>query len=170
MTTYTNTERTEGITKARLVANITLAKSGQPLHVDDDAYVAFVCTSASLATLPETAAESYFEQHAGKTVEELEQELVDAATATPTYEPNIVPTVAGVPQSVTMRQARLALAATELLATVNAVVAQADEATQIEWEFAATVDRGWPTLIALQGALGLTDAQIDDLFVLAATL
>lgn len=75
-----------------------------------------------------------------------------------------------IPQSVTMRQARLALHAAGLLPTVVAAVANASEAVKIEWEFAATVERTWPTLIALQAALGLTDAQIDALFVAGAAL
>lgn len=75
-----------------------------------------------------------------------------------------------VPTSVTMRQARLALARAGLLVAVNAAVAAGGETLQIEWEFAATVDRTWPTLATLQVALGLTDAQVDALFVIASGL
>lgn len=38
----------------------------------------------------------------------------------------------------------------------------------IEWEYAQDVSRDWPTLLALQGAVGLSDAQLDALFVAAA--
>ena len=75
-----------------------------------------------------------------------------------------------VPKEVTMRQARLALNATGLLDTVTAAVAAAPKAVQIEWEFASDLKRHGPTLRALQTPLGLSDAQIDDLFTLAATL
>ena len=75
-----------------------------------------------------------------------------------------------VPQSVTMRQARLALDGAGLLETVDSAIAAGPKSVQIEWEFAATVDRNWPTLSLLQSSLKLSDAQIDALFIQAATL
>ena len=96
--------------------------------------------------------------------------LVDFPQAAAPALPDYVSVQPAVPQSVTMRQARLALAAAGLLAPVNTAVAAGGEALQIEWEFAATVDRTWPTLAALQAALGLSDAQIDALFTTAAGL
>lgn len=78
--------------------------------------------------------------------------------------------VVTVPASVTMRQARLALYSAGLLDTVAVAVAAGPKSVQIEWEFAATVDRNWPTLAALQSTLGLTEEQIDTLFISAATL
>lgn len=76
-----------------------------------------------------------------------------------------------VPQVVTIRQARLALNQVNLLDSINAVIAGSnDKALQIEWEFCTEVKRSWPALVALQPALSLTDREIDDLFVLAATL
>ncbi|OGS90870.1 MAG: hypothetical protein A2Z95_06285 [Gallionellales bacterium GWA2_60_18] len=78
------------------------------------------------------------------------------------------------PSTVTMRQARLAVLQSGLLATVNAAVANMPgaegEAARIEWEFSATVERDRPLVQSLTAALGLTDAQLDDLFMLAATL
>lgn len=82
-----------------------------------------------------------------------------------------VPTV---PQSVTMRQARLALLQAGKLADVNdAIVALPSpqrEAAQIDWEFAATVDRHSPTVDLLAQALSLNDAALDELFTTAAGL
>lgn len=75
-----------------------------------------------------------------------------------------------VPQSVTMRQARLALYSSGLLDAVSGAVAAGPKSVQIEWEFAATVDRGWPTLAQLQTSLSLSDAQVDALFIQAAAL
>jgi hypothetical protein len=69
-----------------------------------------------------------------------------------------------------MRQARLALLQSGLLASVNAAVAAADEETKITWEFSSEVNRNHPFVATLATALGLTDAQLDDLFTLAATL
>ena len=82
------------------------------------------------------------------------------------------PYVAPVPPavSVTPRQARLALNAAGLLPQVEAAVAAADKATQITWEFASTISRDDPLINTLASALGLSTAQIDALFAMAATL
>lgn len=74
------------------------------------------------------------------------------------------------PSAVTMRQARLALLQSSLLAQVNAAVAAADEATKITWEFSSEVHRDHPFVATLAAALNLSEAQLDDLFTLAATL
>lgn len=84
------------------------------------------------------------------------------------------PVATVVPDSVTMRQARRALLQAGLLATVNAAVAAMPgaegEAARIDWEFSATVERQRPLVQALTGALGLSEAQLDALFVVAAAL
>ena len=72
--------------------------------------------------------------------------------------------------TVTPRQAKLALLQAGLLDDIEAAIAQADRAVQIEWEYATEFKRTWPTLLAMQTALGLTDQQLDNLFTLAATL
>lgn len=77
---------------------------------------------------------------------------------------------APVPQSVTNRQAKLALHAAGLLSTVNTAIAGAGEAAQIEWEYAQTVDRASGLVPQMATALGMSDAQIDALFIAAATL
>lgn len=79
-----------------------------------------------------------------------------------------------VPQVVTMRQARLALNAAGLLASVNSSIASMPgtigDAARIEWEFSATVERHKPLVISLTAELHLTNAQIDELFITAASL
>lgn len=80
-----------------------------------------------------------------------------------------------VPQSVTMRQARLALLGIGLLDDVDAAIAAIPDpvqrkAAEIEWEYAATVERGSPLIAQLGPALGLNDEQLDALFAQAATL
>lgn len=77
---------------------------------------------------------------------------------------------APVPQSVSMRQARLALIDAGHYDAVQAAIAQADERTRVEWEFAATVERGSPIVATLAQALGLLDETLDALFTAAATL
>ena len=75
-----------------------------------------------------------------------------------------------VPQQVTMRQARLALLSAGLLDDVEMVIAAAGRAAQLEWEYAAVVERSNPAVAAVQQQESLTDAQIDDLFREAAKL
>ena len=75
-----------------------------------------------------------------------------------------------VPQQVTMRQARLALLSAGLLDDVEMVIAAAGRAAQLEWEYAAVMDRSNPAVAIVQQQKALTDAQIDDLFREAAKL
>ena len=76
---------------------------------------------------------------------------------------------------VTHRQACLALRQANLLTQIPAIIAgiaDADvrEIVQIEWESRCDVARTHPWVQTLGTALGLTDAQLDDLFTLAGTL
>ncbi len=79
-----------------------------------------------------------------------------------------------VPQSVTMRQARLALLQTGKLAAVNSAIAsmpgEAGDAARIEWEFSSIVERNRPYVQQIAVGLGMSSQQLDDLFTLAATL
>ena len=75
-----------------------------------------------------------------------------------------------IPQSVTMRQARLALLAAGLLDLVETAIAGAGPAAKIEWDYATEVQSSAGLVPAMATALGLTDAQIDALFVTASTL
>lgn len=75
-----------------------------------------------------------------------------------------------VPQEVTMRQAQQALLQAGILDAVERVVAQADRSVQIDWLKGQTVRRDWPALTVVQSLLGMTDRQIDELFILAETL
>lgn len=76
--------------------------------------------------------------------------------------------------SVTMRQARLALLSAGLLQNVttaiNSLPSPQKEAAQIEWEYSQEVHRDKPFVAVLAGALGLTDTQLDNLFLTASTL
>ena len=79
-----------------------------------------------------------------------------------------------VPEKVTMRQARLALLGAGLLPSVDAAIDSLPEPTKsaarIEWEYSGEVWRDKALVQALAPALGLTDAQLDQLFITAATL
>lgn len=80
-----------------------------------------------------------------------------------------------VPDVVTMRQARIALLRAGLLSQVDAAIAAmpaetgGDEA-RITWAYGAEVRRDGPLIGQLAPGLGLTDEQIDSLFIEAATL
>lgn len=81
---------------------------------------------------------------------------------------------ARVPQVVTMRQARLALLQEGLLGSVATAIASLPspqkEAAEIEWEYSQEVHRNRELVTMLAPALNFTPAQLDDLFILAATL
>lgn len=98
--------------------------------------------------------------------------LVPYDPADPPPEPE--PESPSVPGAVTMRQARLALlAAGKLQAVSDAIAALPSlqkDAAQIEWEFAATVERASPFLASLSVDLDLDEAELDALFVAAAQL
>ena len=75
--------------------------------------------------------------------------------------------------AVTMRQARLALLQKGLLSSVDAAIAglpEGKEAAEIQWEYGSEVQRLSPLVVGLMPALGMSEEEIDDLFVLASTL
>jgi hypothetical protein len=79
-----------------------------------------------------------------------------------------------VPVSVTMRQARLALLQAGKLSAVDATIAsltdpQKSEA-QIEWEYASDVQRNSGLLESVSAALGMSDTDLDTLFITASGL
>lgn len=80
----------------------------------------------------------------------------------------------GVPQVITMVQAQLALLAAGLLDRVNAALSaipgDAGKAAMIEWDNSVNVHRDNALLKQMQILLGLTDAQIDTLFIAASKL
>ena len=88
--------------------------------------------------------------------------------------PAYAPPPSDVPQSVTMRQARLALLAANMLTAVNTAIANMPgsegEAARIEWEYAHEVRRDSPLVQSLIPALGMNDASLDALFTAAAAL
>jgi hypothetical protein len=79
-----------------------------------------------------------------------------------------------VPQTVTMRQARIALLDAGLLDAVKSSIATMPgtdgERARIDWEYAQEVRRDWPLIAYMSGDLGLTDEQVDALFVAASAI
>lgn len=75
-----------------------------------------------------------------------------------------------VPASVTPLQIRKALRHAGLKEAVDAMIANVPEEISEEWEYATTIDRHNPTLLAAAQGLGMSEEQVDDLFRLAATM
>ena len=76
---------------------------------------------------------------------------------------------------VTRRQARLVLLQQGLLDDVEAAInAIEDETTrrevQIEWEYAMDIRRDWPALQLVTQQLGITEEQLDQMFLLASEI
>jgi len=74
-----------------------------------------------------------------------------------------------VPQMLTPRQARLALLAVGLLDEVDTLL-DGTKAMQIWWEYSLDIQRNHEHIVTIGGALGLTETQLDDLFIEGAKL
>ena len=75
-----------------------------------------------------------------------------------------------IPATVSMRQARLALLQSNLLTTVETAIASGTQADQITWEYATEVNRSDALVKNLSAALGLSETDLDNLFILASSL
>lgn len=81
--------------------------------------------------------------------------------------PEPTPTV---PKSVTNVQARLAMLNAGLLDDATSAVEAMGPAALIEWEHSVVIHRDSPLVAEAASALGLTDDQVDALFIAAAAL
>lgn len=93
------------------------------------------------------------------------QAALDAAVAQIGTAPLVL-----VPQSVALWRARAALAQAGLLGAVDAAIAASGAAAAQWWEYGTELERAHPKVAQLGAALGLTSAQIDDLFRAAALI
>lgn len=80
------------------------------------------------------------------------------------------PIPAPIPHVVSIRQAKMALHTANLLDDIDAAVMATGRLAQIEWEYATEVRRNHPLIAMIQVAKGLTDEEIDTLFVSASLL
>lgn len=79
-----------------------------------------------------------------------------------------------VPQSVTMRQARVTLIESGLIDSVEAAIDAIQDAAQRKiaratWDCSSEVQRRQPLVLMLAPAIGLSSSDLDNLFILAAT-
>ena len=75
-----------------------------------------------------------------------------------------------VPTEVSAAQGRLALLQADVLDAMEGWITTQPRTTQIEYSSRGTWRRDWPLVATGATALGLTEAQVDELFILAATL
>lgn len=134
---------------------------GQITHAE----IKFVCYHPTQLDLLEADAALM-----GTSLDDHTQMLADwvAAYVPPPPEP------VAVPQIVTMRQARLALLGagklTDVDNAINALPSPTKEAAQIEWEYSQEVNRQNGLVSQLAPLLGMTDADLDALFIAGAAL
>ena len=150
-----------------------IAPTGGTLLEIVNAFNATAQTQKTEALAAKTAAEAALAQAlAGKDA------AVAAATAPLQAEiarlTALVPAPVTATGIVTMRQARLALLQVGKYADVSTAIASMPEpqktAATIEWEYASTVERSSAFVASMATALGLTEAEMDSLFTLAASL
>lgn len=81
-----------------------------------------------------------------------------------------VPPPPTIPQTVTRFQALATLSAAGHLPAIRTYISTLDQdnITRLAWEHATDWERTSPTLAALAAMLGLTDTDVDDLFIAAA--
>jgi hypothetical protein len=110
-------------------------------------------------------------QYPGNWIQLVTQEERDAlglVEIIPEPEPILPPT------EVDMAQARLALLSAGLLLSVQSAIdslpSPDKEVAQIEWEFRQTVKRTSPLVQSLASSLGLTESDLDNLFLVAKEL
>lgn len=75
-----------------------------------------------------------------------------------------------IPLSVTRFQARAALHLAGLLDDAEAAIAQAHPLSRLAWEHANVYQRDSPTVISIGQQLGLSEADMDELFKTAASI
>lgn len=117
----------------------------------------------TVAELPDGAVELDESQFANR----FDLELVDGTVVVNPLP--IAPSVTLI-RPITPWQIRKALNADGLRAAAEAAVAAADQDTKDAWEFASQFDRYNPMVVAMGEALGKTPADIDSLFIKAASM
>lgn len=101
---------------------------------------------------------------------EMTQEEIDALEASRAVDPVAELERKRAGMVVSRFQARAALHGAGLLSAVETAVANADPITQLAWADALEFRRNSPTIAALAGIVGLTDEQIDNLFIAAGQI
>lgn len=102
------------------------------------------------------------------------EDAVAALSLTAVPKPEAPAPAVRVPKEIANWRARAILTQDNLLASVEALIAGLPspdgDAVRFAWAGGAPLARGGATVTALAGALGLTEAQVDDMFIRAAAL
>lgn len=95
---------------------------------------------------------------------------ISSATITVAGDGFQIPEVNLIPQSVTAFQAKAALLHADLLDNVEAMMTNpaTPRIVKLAWDEALNFERQSPTVAAMASTLGLTDAEVDSLFLYAA--
>jgi hypothetical protein len=103
---------------------------------------------------------------------DVSQAIIDAVNGVYAAHDPTKPAPPLIPESVTRYQARFVLAQNGLLANVNVYFASLpeDNMSRLAWDEAPTVRRDSVALITAAHAMGLTDSQIDQMFIDAAAV
>lgn len=96
---------------------------------------------------------------------ELAGNTIEPYVASP---PAYVASPPAIPQVVSRFQARAALYGAGLLDDVEAAIASADPITQMAWADAQEFQRNSPTILSLAAVLGLSESDVDELFITAS--
>lgn len=75
-----------------------------------------------------------------------------------------------VPDSITPRQLRLALVGAGISLDAITTALEGNDFALIEWEYSSEFRRDHPMVSAIGGQLGMSEDQIDDLFIQSATI
>ncbi len=87
------------------------------------------------------------------------------------FKPIDIPLLPSIPLSVTQRQGRIILDRFNLLTAVEEYFSNyVSQEARIEFEYADEWRRDWPLLVDAAHTFGLTDAQIDEMFIQASLI
>lgn len=88
--------------------------------------------------------------------------IIDAYTAPPVQ----------VPETVSAFQARAALSRSNMLSSIQAFINNLvpDDERRLAWEYATEFSRSSPSITSIASELDISEKQLDDLFILAATI
>lgn len=99
---------------------------------------------------------------------------IGGATVTVLFDPDAPPPGPSIPQSVSMRQARIALSRINKLSSITSAIAalpspQKQEA-EITWEYSQEVQRRNGFVSQIAPILGMSETDLDNLFIEASKL
>lgn len=141
------------------------SKDHYQIYSSDDAAAVAIVQAANVKSIADAQASAAAKVDAEAALATAQARIaeLEAQVGTPVAVPTPV-------TSVTPRQMRQALTQMGLRGPVEAAVAAADQDLQDWWEYSNAFERERPQVVAMAQALGVSDAQLDALWALAATL